>query len=102
MVVPETVYEPPPYSCTRVRTETPDGVTSNGSAPGSDRTTTDRPRSWGRSSSQVVELPTASVSLNTTDASAARSAEIGDGQDPYGTLSGWVIRAGVRRAHASP
>ena len=82
MVVPRTVYEPPPYSCTSVRTETPGGVTSNGSAPGSERTTTDRPRSWGRSSSHVVASPTAFVSLSTTEASAARSAEIGDGQDP--------------------
>src|SRR4029450_12381289 len=82
VVVPSTAYDPPPYSWTRVRTDTPGGVTSTGSAPGPERTTTERPCSCGRRSSQVVASPIARGSPNPTEPGAAESAVIGDGHAP--------------------
>src|SRR5215204_6298096 len=81
---PSTVKPPPPYSCTRVRALKGCGVTSSVRRSGFRSTTTLRPPSPGRLSSQYTSLPSITTSASPTTPLTIKSEEIGDLQEPYG------------------
>src|SRR6059058_5424678 len=79
---PCRVQEPPPYSCTRVRTLKPFGVTSSPSL-----TTAARPPSEGRRSShQTAPSSPRSGSASLTPSRATSAALKGERHDPYGAV----------------
>src|SRR5438067_3224433 len=84
-VSPATAYAPPPYSCTVVRADQSLPMASRGSSPGVQATTTWRPPSVGRPSSQYTRSPSTSIWPNATACSTSEAAVIGEGQDPYGS-----------------
>ncbi len=76
---------PPPYSWTRLRTLTPDGEWSTGPA-GPVRTTTTRPASAGRDSSQKSDDPSEHSSESETLPVATRAAVSREAQCPYDAM----------------
>ena len=96
-----TRNEPPPYSCTFVRTSKPAGVMSTGEDQASPRTTTWRPPSEGRDSSHHTEPSSIHGSDSPTPAVVSMRASIGEGHVPYAS-SADVIAAAVPRSRASP
>src|SRR5712692_1996741 len=99
MVPPDTTYAAPPYSCTRVRTLVPAGVTSAVRPSRLRLTTTLRPPSSGRLSSQYVSSPSRMTRLSCSAPAATAWAVSGDFHAPYGAATGsGLISAPAGRA----
>src|SRR5699024_7121549 len=85
-----TTYDAPPYSWTRVRTSNVDpsgrvdGTTSVSVPSALRRTSTCRPPSCGRPSSQYVSSPSTAGSGSRTESAVSASGVSGGGQDPNG------------------
>src|SRR5688500_16393329 len=88
---PATVYEPPPYSWTRVRTFVGAGVSSVILPSGSRRTSARRPPSDGRPSSQYRSSPSSHGSPRRIVLPTTSSTVIGERHEPNGATVRSVV-----------